>query len=230
MLCKVNGETKTTVYVDEPMTISVEIIRTVGGEVNRINLPAAGLVAFVRVKVQEQGAWRDAAWRTTLLTRYGGESELELKASTPVQLELGVEPEDLRAIRGNVIMRASANLSRRENVDSNTVVVNFAGVGLSDKVADRQKRYARRARFFLQKGDRRRALEDARTLLVADPRSIEGMILMGDVLEKFGELADALASYLQAYAEIRRQFPQTIQEPGTLLIKIGGVQDRLLNP
>lgn len=229
VIFRVNGEKSPTVYEGEPIRLELEVIRTEGGRVNRLNLPVAGLAAFVSVLEEEGGGWSSTPWKPTLLTEFSGASEVELGPSAPLRLELGVDPNEVSS-EGKVSLKVSVNLSRSEKVESDVVVVDFRREKLSEGTPGYSDRAFGRARFFLDRGDWETALDEARRLLAVDPHSVDAMILMGDALEEAGELSEALAAYQKAYLEIHSRSREMLEEPALLITKIGSVQDKLLNP
>jgi len=229
IICRVNGTNSAEVFDDDPIRFSIEML-SVAGKTFRTNLPSAGWSAFIRILLfsPSSGTWVDTNWNLKLLMRYMDKQTIEFDPSSPLVVDLGMDPKDVKLIpRGPIQVRALARLSASETLQSNAVQLNHIaerGAPISPESE------LRRVRFYLDGGQYAEARTAALKILVRDPHSIEALELMGDVSVKMGDMRAGLDFFRGAFNEFNKQYPSAREPPQLLLSKIDVTQDRILNP
>ena len=167
----------------------------------------------VRFETLIDDEWRPLDWKLELLTTNSPDPILELRSDVIAVARYAVAPEDVENIpEGTHRVKAVTS-----DAESNPVAV---GVSREEDGSPSPTKMESNVGYFMLKGAFDQALTVINGMLASDPRSVLGMMLMGDLQRVMGNISEALQTYEKAREEFVIQDPDFWEPPRVIDAKI----------
>jgi hypothetical protein len=172
----------------------------------------------VRFQVLVNDEWSPLDWKLEFLTTNSPDPILELRSDTIAVARYAVAPEDVEDISEGA-HRVKAVTS---DAESNPVAV---GVSREEDTSPSPTKLENNVGYFMLKGAFDQALTLIQGMLVSDPRSVLGMMFMGDLQRAMGNIREALQTYEKARGEFVAQDPDFWEPPRAIDAKIAEITE-----
>jgi len=206
-------------------------------KVVRLGTGDQGWETFVHFEIQTEGSQpRPLDWPVKLVTAPPAKS-LTLDAASNAHLDYALDPQAAAQVpAGDFVVAAvldvpaGGNLPAelwRGRVRSGPVKLKILPAPAELSPEEQSKMSLEKAEFFAATGDWPNALASAQAVLVANPKVIRALIIVGEAKEAQGDLAGARDSYAAAEGQFYKQFPNSYEAPEFLILKIASLEERL---